>query len=152
MTQYVLEISSYAGIVPWAAHYRGRVKGPHPESCHGGTRHSGGKVTCFEGHELPGRVEWEVEAQWTEQRFERYMAAGQPGSSPSQFTSKKDVMDCAILRFLDGADGWWEQKVEPAAEGDELWYGWVNPGGGQWDDLTDPEDGWGTMIASCHRG
>jgi hypothetical protein len=146
---------SYDGIVPGASHYRGRVEGPHPQSCHGGTRYADGKKTCFEGHELPGRTEWQVEAAWSEQRFERFMAAGQPGNGPAQFRSKKDVIDRAMIMFLDGAGGddrWWEQRVEPAQEGDELRYGWVNPEGGQFDDLQDPEEAWGMMIARCHRG
>jgi hypothetical protein len=152
MIQYVLHVMSYDGIVPGARHYRGRVEGPHPQSCHGGTRYSGGKKTCSESHELPGRVEWQVEAQWTEARYERYAAGGFEGDGPSAFLSSKDVIDCAMIRFLDGASEWWEHKVEPAQDGDELWYGWVNPEGGQLDDPTDPEDGWGCMIASCHRG
>lgn len=151
MTQYVLHLMSYDGIVPGACHYRGRVEGPYPEPCcPGGTMFSNLGHTCMQGHVLPGRTEWNVEAAWSEQRFERFMAAGQPGDSPSQFRSKQDVIDRAIIMFLDGAGGddrWWEQKVEPAQEGDELWYGWVNPEGGQFDDLQDPEDGWGMMIA-----
>lgn len=152
MAQYILKISSYDGLVPGATHYRGRVEGPEPESCHGGHMFSNLGHTCSQGHPLPGKVSWEVEAVWTEERFNRYIAGGQEGDSASQFGSAKEVMDCAILRFLDGCDDWWSQPVEPAQEGDELWYGWVNPGGGQWDDLTDPSDGWGCMIASCHRG
>jgi hypothetical protein len=56
-------------------------------------------------------------------------------------------MDRAIIQFLDGSDYPCE-KVEPAAEGDELWYGWVCPDGpGDWTELQDPGDGWGCMIA-----
>lgn len=152
MTQYILHISSYDGLVPGACHYRGRVEGPHPESCHGGTRYSGGKVTCFKGHELPERVEWDVEAAWSEARYERYAACHFEGDGPGQFISQKDVMDRAMVVFLDGCSDWWAQKVDPAEQGDELWYGWVNPEGGQFDDLTDPGDGWGCMIARCDRG
>lgn len=152
MTQYILTISSYAGIVPWAVHYKGVVKGPHPPSCHGGTTYHGsdgplrGKTTCSEGHELPKQAEWQVEAAWTEERYSRYAAGHFEGDSPSVFTDKREVMDCAIIRFLDGADQWWEQKVPPAEEGDELWYGWI--GDREADaELQDPEDGWGMMIA-----
>jgi hypothetical protein len=148
--QYVLHVMSYEGIVPGAKHYRGRVEGEHPPSCHGRTHYSAAGKTCDEGHQLEEKTEWNVEAAWSEERYERFMAAGQPGNSPSQFLSKKDVIDRAMIQFLDGSGGpdrWWEQRVEPAAEGDELWYGWVNPEGGQFDDLQDPEDGWGMRIA-----
>lgn len=151
--QYILKISDYGGLVAGASHFRGRVEGERPKSCHGAHHYDGGKETCDQGHELPGQVSWEVEAHWTEEHFERYMAAGQPGDSPSQFTSKKDVMDRAIIVFLDGCDDWWAQKVEPAEEGDELWYGWVCPDGDAMSaDLQDPEDSWGMRIARCQRG
>lgn len=152
MTQYILHISSYAGLVGGAKHFRGRVEGPYAESCHGGSRYNApgarGKTICEEGHEIPsGRVSWEVEAVWSDEHYKRYADNHFEGDGPGQFLSAKDVMDTAIVRFLDGADKWYEQEVEPAQEGDELWYGWVNPEGGQLDDLQDPEDGWGMMIA-----
>lgn len=146
MTQYILRVSSFDGLVPGAVHYRGRVEGDYPKSCHGGSRHGGGKVTCFEGHELPDRVEWDVEAEWSQERHDRWHAKHFEGDGPQQFTSKKDVIDRAMIQFLDGSDYPCE-KVDPAQEGDELWYGWISPEGGQFDDLQDPEDGWGMMIA-----
>lgn len=150
--KYVLHVMSYDGIVPGARHYKGRVEGEHPPSCHGGTMYSDKGKTCYEGHPLDEKTEWQVEAKWTEARYERWAARKFEGDGPAQFLSKQEVIDCAIIRFLDGAGEWWEHKVEPAQEGDELWYGWVNPEGGQFDDLTDPEDGWGMMIARCQRG
>jgi hypothetical protein len=152
MTQYILEISSYAGIVPGARHYKGRVKGPHPQSCHGGTQFGAtksGKMECMEGHVLPDRLEWDVEAAWTEERHERWAAKGFEGDGPQQFLSKKDVIDRAIIQFLDGAGGpdrWWEQDVPAAEEGDELWHGWIAREGLD-DENTDPEDSWGMCIA-----
>jgi hypothetical protein len=154
VTQYILNVQSYVGIVAGATHYKGTVKGPHPESCHGGTRFNGqagplhGKTTCFEGHELPGQVEWQVEARWTEARYERYAAAHFEGDGPSQFRDKQDVIDTAILRFLGDYQPaeWWEDKGVPVPEeGDELWYGWVCPEG--FEDDQDEDDGWGCMIA-----
>lgn len=60
MTQYILHVSSYAGLVPGARHLTGRVEGPHPPSCHGSTHYNApghrGKTTCDEGHEIPEQV------------------------------------------------------------------------------------------------
>ncbi len=147
MTQYILHISSYDGLVPGARHYRGRVEGPRPESCHGKIHYDGWKETCDEAHELPKRVRWDVEAAWSQERHDRWAAAQFEGAGPQQFDSKAEVMDRAMIQFLDGSDYPCE-KVDPAEEGDELWYGWVCPDGpGDWNDLQDPEDGWGCMIA-----
>lgn len=158
MTQYILKISSFGGLVPGAKHFRGRVEGPYPQSCHGGTRMGAtksGKTECSEGHVLPERAEWDVEAAWTEERYERYAAKRFEGDGPQAFLAQQDVIDRAIIQFLDGSgddDRWWEGRVEPAAEGDELWYGWVNPGGAEADDMVDPSDGWGMMIARKNTG
>jgi hypothetical protein len=128
MTDYVLHISSYAGIVPGARHYRGRVEGPHPVPCHGGTvfnaPRSRGKWTCTEGHELPVREEWDVEAAWTEERFNRWDYRHFEGAGPGQFLSEQAVIDAAVRRF-SGQDPvqWWEHPgVVPGQPGDRLLY------------------------------
>ena len=160
--KYILHVSSYAGIVAWATHYRGRVEGEHPEPCHGNTTRynapdARGKTTCEEGHELPEQVRWDVEHAWSDERMERYLAAcskalrndeRQP-DGPGQFGTEREVIDRAVVQFLDGM-----AKVnDPAEEGDELWFGHVDPDLGPapeaWDD---PDEVWGRMIASCHRG
>lgn len=150
MTQYTLHVSSYEGIVPGAVHYRGRVKGPHPQSCHGSTHFNApghrGKTTCDQGHELPEQVTWDVEAAWSEERHERWAAKNFEGDGPQQFDTAKDVIDRAVIQFLDGSTAPCEE-VKPAEEGDELWYGWINPDGDDFDRYVDPEDGWGTMVA-----
>lgn len=151
MTQYILNISTFSGLVPGATHYRGRVKGPYPESCHGGTRMGAtksGKTECSEGHVLPDQVAWDVEADWSEERYDRWVANRFESDGPQAFYTSRDVMDRAIIQFLDGSGGddrFWEEEVAPAQEGDELWHGWINPGDS--DDLTDASDGWGMMIA-----
>lgn len=155
--QYVLHISSYEGIVPGACHYRGRVEGEHPKSCHGGSvSRAGGPWTCEDGHELPEQARWDVEQDWSPERHERYVAAcsrairndERTPDGPAQFYSKEEVIDRAIVQFLDGLD-----KVnDPAAEGDELWYGYVHPDGIPYDEGEDYSDGWGSMIARCQRG
>jgi hypothetical protein len=152
VTDFILEISSYDGIVPGAKHYRGRVKGEHPRSCHGGsTFHGGGppelrgKTTCAEGHVLPGRVEWEVEAIWTEDRYQRYAAREFEGDGPSTFASEQEVVDAARARFLAAGDepSWWEDKWEPGKPGDKLYAGWIpRP-----QDSSMVEENWGTVIA-----
>lgn len=152
MTQYVLHVSSYAGIVPGARHYRGRVEGPYPESCHGGMSYNApearGKMICDEGHEIPqDRVAWDVEAEWTEERHERWAKAHFEGQSPQQFDTKEEVIDRAVIQFLDGSSDPCEE-VTPAAEGDELWYGYVSTTGHD----DDEGDGWGTCIATKNTG
>jgi hypothetical protein len=117
MTDYILELSSYGGIVAGAVHWRGRVKGPLPRSCHGGTvfnaPESRGKTTCTEGHELPGRIEWEVEQAWTAEQHERYAARHFEGDSPFRFRTAMAVVETAIARF---------QGELPAREHDEKTY------------------------------
>lgn len=152
MTQYVLKILSYAGIVPGARHYKGVVEGPSPSSCHGKmTSRSGGPWTCEEGHELPKRVKWDVEQDWTPERHERYRAATHRAleddsrlpDGPGQFDSKQEVIDRAMVQFLDGLEG----VNDPAEDGDELWYGYVHPEGFDYDPDEDYSDGWGSRIA-----
>jgi hypothetical protein len=154
MTQYIVKVSDYGGLVPGAKHFRGRVEGPYPQSCHGAT-HMGatksGKRECDEGHVLADRVTWDVEAEWTEERHERHAAAHYEGDGPQQFLTKRDVLDRAIVQFLDGSSFPCEE-VQAAAEGDELWYGWIARAGGQDDEHVDPEDGWGMMIARKNTG
>lgn len=149
MTQYILHVTSFSGLVPGARHFRGRVEGPHPGPCHGNrTHHNGTTVTCDEGHVLPKQVRWDVEAAWSQERHDRWAAAHFEGDGPQQFTSKKDVIDRAMIQFLDGSDDPCE-KVEPAEEGDELWFGYVDPDGGpvDLDTIDDTDKAWGMMIA-----
>lgn len=127
MTDYELRISSWAGVVPGAKHFRGRVQGPHPESCHGGTVFNApahrGRTTCEQGHELPERDEWDVEAAWAEARYERYMRAHFKGDGPDQFLSENAVITAAVRRFT-GQDParWWEPDVVTGLPGDRLLY------------------------------
>lgn len=159
MTQYILNVTSYSGIVAWATHYRGHVEGPHPDSCHGNTRFNApdarGRTTCEQGHDIPDRVKWDVEQAWSHERLERYLAAcskalrddSRQPDGPGQFDTEKDVIDRAIVQFLDGM----EQVNDPAEEGDELWFGHVDQGEAPefWDN---PDEVWGMRLASCHRG
>lgn len=156
MAQYILHISSFGGLVPGASHYRGRVEGPHPESCHGGRVYNApghrGKTICDQGHELPGQVRWDVEAAWSQEHHDRWAAVHFEGDGPQQFTSEKDVIDRAMIQFLDGSDGLCE-KVDPAQEGDELWYGFVGDASDLTvDELDATDNGYGMMIARCQRG
>lgn len=136
MAAFVLHIMSYMGTVPWAKHYTGRVEGEHPESCHGGTRFNGqdgplkDKTTCFEGHELPERVEWSVEAPWTEGKYKRWAAKHFEGDGPNQYLDEADLVQDAIGRFTGTLPcSWWEQPVPAAEPGDELYldYATSNP-------------------------
>lgn len=158
MTQYILHVMSYDGLVPGASHYRARVEGPHPSPCHGtSSHHRDGGVFCVEGHPLPGQVRWDVEKDWSRERMDRYLAACSKAlrtdapspDGPGQFDSKEEVLDRAMVQFLDGMDG----VNAPAEQGDELWYGWVCPDGpGAWTEEQDASDGWGMRIALCNRG
>lgn len=125
MTDYELRITSYAGIVPGATHFRGHVAGPHPESCHGGTHYNApehrGKTTCEQGHELSGRDEWDVEAAWTQERYERYERAHYEGDGPDQFGTEEGVIDAARRRFTGEFPArWWEPDVVIGQPGDRL--------------------------------
>jgi hypothetical protein len=126
VTDYELRISSYAGIVPGARHYRGRVQGPSVKSCHGSKTYNApahrGTWTCAEGHELPERDEWDVEAAWTEERFSRWDCRHFEGDGPGQFLSEAAVIEAARRRFL-GLDPvrWWEHPgVVTGQPGDRL--------------------------------
>ena len=126
MTDYELHISSYKGVVPGAKHFRGRVTGPHPVSCHGGTVFNApehrGVTTCQQGHVLPERDEWDVEAAWTEERFNRWDARHFEGDGPGQFLTEARVILAARRRFL-GLDPvqWWEHPGVVAGQpGDRL--------------------------------
>jgi hypothetical protein len=148
MTRYILHISSYAGIVPGAVHYQGRVEGEHPGSCHGSTRfnapESRGKWTCEQNHEMPEQVKWSVEAAWTEGQYERRAAKHFEGAGPQQFASEQDVKDAAIARFTGAAPcQWWEEAVTAGEPGDTLYFGYIPSGQHE----PDP-DGWGGVMVT----
>jgi hypothetical protein len=150
MTDYVLHVSCYAGLVPGARHFRGRVEGPSPESCHGGTMFSNLGHTCELGHPLPGRVSWEVEAAWSEERYERWAARNFEGDhQPGQFASEQDVINTARARFTGELPArWWEDTPVTGQPGDRLWAGWV----AREQDKAMTEENWGTVIAEIPAG
>jgi hypothetical protein len=129
MTDYVLEVKSYAGLLSYARHFVGIVKGPHPESCHGGTRFNGsgdGKWTCSEGHPMPDREEWTVNQAWTEADYERYSDAMMDLDGPQQFTDRRTLIDMAVKRFRGALPvQWWEDEPIPGKPGDRLYYHWT---------------------------
>jgi hypothetical protein len=149
VTDYVLRSSSFVDTVPGASHYRGRVEGPHPKSCHGGTVFHGapgplqGKTTCAQDHVLPDREEWQVDADWTRARYDRWAARDFEGDGPGQFTSEAALIDAAVRRFRGEipVTSYLEPHV-PGKPGDRLWFGFI---------AAKPEqayeDGWGTVIA-----
>lgn len=153
--QYILTVSSFGGIVAWAVHYRGRIRGEHPRSCHGGTCAGNwhldkddpryGRTTCAEGHVLPKQIEWDVEAPWTEAQYRTWVENRFEGAGPEQFLSKEELLRVARQRFLGELprQSFEDDKYPLPQPGDELWYGWVNDGAD--DDLAE-EDGWGTML------
>jgi hypothetical protein len=149
MSDYILHVMSYDGIVAGATHFRGRVEGEHPKSCHGGTHYnapeSRGKTTCEQGHVLPEQVHWIVEAPWTEERYQRWIAAKFEGPGPEQMDSEQEVIDTAVKRFLGQlpVQDWENPATTPGDPGDKLWAGWVARPQDQ--DLV--EENWGTMLA-----
>jgi hypothetical protein len=151
MSDYILHISSFEGLVPGARHFRGRVEGEHPKSCHGGTVFHGwdgplkGKTTCAEDHILPEQVRWVVEAPWTEERYQRWIAAKFEGPGPEQMTTEQEVIDVAVQRFLGQlpVQDWENPATTPGDPGDKLWAGWVSRPQDQ--DLV--EENWGTVLA-----
>lgn len=151
MTDYVLKISSYRGISPGAKHWRGRVQGEYPESCHGGMITRNGEKRCDEGHLIPRRAEWPVEAVWTEARYERLAARHFDGDGPEQFLSYGNVIATATERFRgEHPHQWWEAEITPGQPGDRLFLGHV-PMQDEDIDVDDRDlDGqppYGTMLA-----
>lgn len=148
MADFELHIRSYRGFAPGAVHFYGRVQGEYPQSCHGGTVYHGaegplqGKTTCSENHVLPGRVEWDVEAPWTRERYERYVAARFEGDGPNAFRAEQDVIDAAVRRFTGQVPHQrWEEDVTAGQPGDRLYLGYraLHP--------DDVDGKWGSVIA-----
>lgn len=153
MTDYVLKISSYGGIVAGATHYRGRVEGPRPESCHGGTIFQGwdgplkGKTTCRDGHVIPRQQEWDVEAGWTEERYKRYAAKHFEGNGSGQFLDQKVLIETAVRRFTGELPrNWWEGNPEVGKPGDRLFLGFVPM------DESEIDEEWGRLVGTPPYG
>lgn len=145
--KYSLRITSYSGLVAGAVHYRGRVDGEHPRSCHGASHYnapkSRGKHTCDKGHIIPEQISWDVEASWTEERYERWAAKRFEGDGPTQYTVESDLIRDAIQRFLgEYPHQWWEDDFPAPQPGDQLYLGHL----ALLMDEPDP-DGWGHMLA-----
>jgi hypothetical protein len=128
VADFELRITSYSGIVPGAVHFRGRVVGESPKPCHGNVTHYNapghrGKVTCDEGHELPSRVEWDVEESWDQSMYDRWAARSFEGAGPQQFLTEDAVIIAAVARF-DGTfpPRFWEEKPVVGQPGDRLTY------------------------------
>lgn len=152
MTDFELHVSSYSGIVAGAVHFYGRVQGPHPESCHGRMSYNDlkhrGKWTCKRGHQIPARVEWDVNAGWTEDRYMRYADKGFEGDGPNAFRLEETLIDVAAKRFRgEIPHHWWEGEVPPSRPGDRLFYGSsiFDPEGEQPD--RSPLPPWGSVLA-----
>lgn len=144
MTDYILTISSFSGIVYGATHYRGTVRGPHPRSCHGGEIFHGwdgplkGKTTCSQGHEIPRQDEWDVDADWTEDMYTRWAAGRFEADGPAQFRDVGYLIDTAVRRFR-GEIPERHRRLAPAIAGrpgDRLFLGFVstleNPPDEEW--------------------
>jgi hypothetical protein len=153
MTDYELHVSSYGGLVFGAHHFYGRVNGPNPEPCHGNrlrynAPESRGKYTCDEGHVIPARVEWDVEAGWTEDRYNRYSAKHFEGDGPNAFRDEAELLATAVKRFRgEIPHHWWEGKPVVGRPGDRLFYGSsiFDPEGEQPD--RSPLPPWGSVLA-----
>lgn len=151
MTDYILQLSYFGGIVPGSTHFRGRVEGPHASSCHG-SQHMGPdtdhKWACEQGHILPDKIDWEVEAVWTEERYERWAAQGFEGDMPTQFQSPKDVIEAAKARFLGetGERKWFEDEFIPGQPGDRLFLDFIPR------DESELDAEWGHQIGAPPYG
>jgi len=151
MTDYILKITSWNGVVPGAIHFMGRIEGPRPRSCHGGTVFRGrtGTTTCDEGHPVAARgTEWDVLREWSPEDYERWRCKDYEGDGPSRFRSKAEVLRVAAARFTGEIPDLPHEDVhlpEAVRPGDKLWYGWVSREADR--DHTDAGDGWGLCIA-----
>jgi hypothetical protein len=126
VTDYVLKISSFSGIVPGAHHFRGRVEGPYPRSCHGGKSSRGNRWYCEENHEIPDHIKWDVDALWSEADYDRYQASDFELDGPGQFTDETQLIDAAIRRFnYEREPEWWEEKYPSPQPGDRLYLRWL---------------------------
>jgi hypothetical protein len=151
VTDYVLKISSYGGLVAGARHYRGRVEGPHPKSCHGAMSYnapeSRGKWTCSEGHEIPGQREWDVEAGWTEERYSRWANKSFEGDGPQQFLDQAKLIEAAAKRFSGELPrNWWEEEPEAGKPGDRLFLDFVPR------DPAEIDEEWGRIMGTPPYG
>lgn len=155
MTDYVLKIMHYGAVVPGATHYQGRVEGPHPRSCHGGTHYNApsarGKLTCDEGHEIPPQAEWNVDADWTRERFNRYAASSFEGDGPAQFKSAAAVIETAVKRFKgEVQQAEWLNRHVPGQPGDRLYLDYIASKPGEEDEEGGRLDGtppYGSVLA-----
>lgn len=147
--KYVLKITSFGGIVPGAYHFRGRVEGEFPRSCHGGTSYNApehrGKTTCELGHEIPKQIEWDIEASWSEERYDRWAAGHYEDDGPSQFTDKDELIKTAIARFKNEfPHPWYEEDYPIPQKGDQLYIGWIPVGLEGENDMI--EEDWGKLL------
>jgi hypothetical protein len=97
-----------------------------------------GKYTCEQRHEIPQRVEWDVDAYWTSARYERWAAKQFDGDGPGQFLDELELLKVAVRRFSGHkgeADEWWAEKGVPGQPGDRLFYAYL-PG------MVDPVPPW----------
>lgn len=148
MNRYVLNISSWAGTVPWATHYHGTVVG---ESDPRISIMRDGKWFDAEGNEYPDRAEWNVYAHWTEAQNERWAANHYEDHGPTQFATEQDVMEAAIKRFTgEWETRWWEPDIPKTEPGDELYYGYVPM---EDDDFRDfrGSDRYGTLLVKIEE-
>lgn len=126
VTDYILKIMNYDGF----PHYRGRVEGPHPRSCHGNLSFNApearGKWTCAEGHQIPDQVTWDVDADWTEARYERLAARHFEGDGPGQFRTAAGVVETAVKRFRgEIRQAPWLNQHVPGEPGDRLYLDFI---------------------------
>jgi hypothetical protein len=128
VTDWVLKIRSYD--VPGSVHFYGRVEGPHPRSCHGSLTYNApenrGEYSCAEGHVIPGQVEWDVDADWTRERFNRYAARHFEGDGPGQFSTAAAVVEMAVRRFKSEVrQARWLNEHVPGEPGDRLYLDFI---------------------------
>jgi hypothetical protein len=123
MNRYTLRVVSWAGTVPWAKHYSGRVVGELDQRA---TIMRGGKWFDRDGNEYPERAEWDVYAHWTEAQNDRWAAGHYEDDGPNQFATEQEVIDAAVKRFTgEWETRWWEPEVPKAEPGDELYYDYI---------------------------
>lgn len=138
MTDWYLEVKTFAGVLSYAKHFRGTVKEDFNfYSCHGGRSYnapeSRGKWTCDKGHELPRERTWDVDDFWTKDHYRRYQASNFEIEGPGQFLDEAKLLKVAVARFLGDmpdpevygnmGDRWWEEAGYPGEPGDRLIYG-----------------------------
>ena len=107
MANYTLTVTTYVGnpTVPWVKPlcrprpWREPRTVPRQRDALRTLPATGARQLVRKATSYAKRTEWDVEAAWSKERYERYAASGFEGDGPNQFRTEQDVIDTAAARF-----------------------------------------------------